>query len=226
MQQEEEPEAQQQQGPSSSSSSGSSSRSSSSSSGYDAERLTALDASGDLTVILPQTALTAQRLQLQMLQLLQRFDYSADSLKQHLLAELDKAKAYYSLHIAGTPLEQHLLAQNPSSSSSSSNSSSSNSHSSSSSRERDNAVVDAEEGGGDSNNESKPLWLDFDKQQQQIEALVEALRPLMESDALQQYSAVLVAAAQLKQLVSKYMILMCVTVCVMYVCKGCSMSAP
>eukprot|EP00877_Chromochloris_zofingiensis_P009545 jgi/Chrzof1/4844/Cz15g01100.t1 len=203
MQQEEEPEAQQQQGPSSSSSSGSSSRSSSSSSGYDAERLTALDASGDLTVILPQTALTAQRLQLQMLQLLQRFDYSADSLKQHLLAELDKAKAYYSLHIAGTPLEQHLLAQNPSSSSSSSNSSSSNSHSSSSSRERDNAVVDAEEGGGDSNNESKPLWLDFDKQQQQIEALVEALRPLMESDALQQYSAVLVAAAQLKQLMSQ-----------------------
>jgi hypothetical protein len=128
-----------------------------------------------------QVALTAQRLQAQLLQLLQRHDYDAQQLQQQLEASLAAAEAFYNQHIAGTPLEQLLLdassvLTNTSSPASSSSTNSSDEPSSSEQQEGEGEAAAAAE---EDSAARKPLWLDFRAQRQLQQQLIERLQPLL-----------------------------------------------
>jgi hypothetical protein len=117
----------------------------------------------DLAVLMPQLALTAQQLQLELLQLLQQHHYSIDELQRRLLQQIDVAEAYYNAHVAGTPLEQQLLAGQ-------------------------HKVKKAAAKKGDEAAESaadaavvRPAWLDFGKQRQEVQQLLGVLAPLLQT---------------------------------------------
>jgi hypothetical protein len=118
----------------------------------------------DLAVLMPQLALTAQQLQLELLQLLQQHHYSIDELQRRLLQQVDVAEAYYNAHIAGTPLEQQLLASfiAPKKAAAAKEGS----------EEADDAAAAAV---------ARPAWLDFDKQRQEVQQLLGVLAPLLQA---------------------------------------------
>jgi hypothetical protein len=114
----------------------------------------------DLAVLMPQLALTAQQLQLELLQLLQQHHYSIDELQRRLLQQIDVAEAYYNAHVAGTPLEQQLLAG-----------------------QHAPKKAAAKEGDEVAENAAivRPGWLDFDKQRQEVQQLLGVLAPLLQT---------------------------------------------
>lgn len=119
----------------------------------------------DLATLMPQLALTAQQLQLQLLQLLQQHHYSTYELQRRLLHQVDVAEAYYNAHIAGTQLEKLLLA------------------SAAAPRKATTAAAgESSEGSneGAASAAAKPAWLDFGAQRQQIQQLVAALQPVLQ----------------------------------------------
>jgi hypothetical protein len=130
------------------------------------------DSQADLASLMPQVALTAQQLQLQLLQLLERHHFSTQELQRRLLQQVDVAEAYYNAHIAGTPLEQLLLQQ----------------HSEAAAGDADGegeaardaaAAAAAAAAAGDAAAVQRPAWLDFAQQRRAIEQQLAALQPLL-----------------------------------------------
>jgi hypothetical protein len=125
--------------------------------------VSAADQAADLAVLMPHVAVTAQQLQLQLLQLLQSHHYSIQELQHDLLQQIDVAEAYYQAHVQGTPLEQLLLseaeAQQPAAAGA--------------------ADAAAQEGSEAAAAEAKPIYLDFDRQRQAVQQLVAKLEPLL-----------------------------------------------
>jgi hypothetical protein len=118
----------------------------------------------DLAVLMPQLALTAQQLQLELLQLLQQHHYSIDELQRRLLQQIDVAEAYYNAHVAGTPLEQQLLAGQHAP------------KKKAAVKEGGDAAEDAADAAA-----VRPAWLDFDKQRQEVQQLLGVLAPLLQT---------------------------------------------
>lgn len=118
----------------------------------------------DLASLMPRLAVTTQQLELQLLQLLQQHHYSTDELQQHLMQQIDQAEAYYNAHIAGTPLEQLLAPPSK--------------KSKKPAVEEADAAVEGEVAAAASG--AKPLWLDFERQRQQVQGLVQALSPVLQ----------------------------------------------
>jgi hypothetical protein len=117
----------------------------------------------DLAVLMPQLALTAQQLQLELLQLLQQHHYSIDELQWRLLQQVDVAEAYYNAHVAGTPLEQQLLAGQHA-------------------PKKKAAAKEGEAAEGAADPAVvRPAWLDFDKQRQEVQQLLGVLAPLLQT---------------------------------------------
>ena len=134
-------------------------------------------AAADLAIVMPQVTLTAQRLQAQLLQLLQRHDYSVGELLQLLLQGVDQAEAFYQQQIAGTELERRLLLAR------SDDSSSSSSAAAAAAAAGDGAAAEVEAGEGEGVagvTKEKPFWLDFDRQREAYRQLVETLEPLFD----------------------------------------------
>jgi hypothetical protein len=119
----------------------------------------------DLAVLFPQLALTAQQLQLELLQLLQQHHYSIDELQRRLLQQIDVAEAYYNAHVAGTALEQQLLASSPAPK-----------KAKAAVKEGDDAADGAAAAGV-----GRPAWLDFSKQRQEVQQLLSMLAPLLQN---------------------------------------------
>jgi len=129
-----------------------------------------VDQAANLAVLMPQVALTAQQLQVQLLQLLQRHHYSIADLQQTLLQQIDMAEAYYNAHVQGTPLEQLLLQQHKAEGATAA------------AAETEAAAEEsAEEGAAAAAASGRPAWLDFDQQRQVVQQLLGVLEPLLSS---------------------------------------------
>lgn len=165
------------------------------SSSSSADAATAADAHWqDLGCLMPELAVTAQQLQLQLLQLLQQHDYSCDALQEQLLAELAKAESYYAAHVAGTPLDTWLAVKAAGSSSSSS--------AGGGDEEAGAAAGEASEGSeAAAAADAQPAAaLDFGVLRGHIEALVAGMRPLLDVGGVAAERQAAQLAARLRQL--------------------------
>jgi hypothetical protein len=131
------------------------------------------DQQADLAVLMPQLALTAQQLQVQLLQLLQSNHYSIPELQRRLMQQIDVAEAYYKAHIQGTPLEQLLLAsrdaqQQPAAAAAKPQDADA---------EGDQDAADGGNGGGAA--AAQPGFINYDLQRQAVQQLLGTLEPLL-----------------------------------------------
>jgi hypothetical protein len=146
----------------------------------------------DLRRVLPRLGAAAQRVHMRLLALMGRCSYCPDTLRAHLLAQVDAAEAAWASGAAGTLLGDALLAaareleaaRGVTSSSGDAEGGGEAAAAEEGADDADAAAAaegeEASSSGGGGGGGALPRCLDFAWQRQQVEALVAALAPLMD----------------------------------------------